>query len=133
MKKVALWTGLLTMLIVPAAVAQIEVVTGDHDTPLAPLAGDANVGVSNATLRNQDEVRVLRVVVEPGGVRAMHSHDDVQFHLFTPISAPMRLDLGTGASTEVRPWHPYFMAAGTQHSFRNESAEPVEIMEIFVR
>jgi mannose-6-phosphate isomerase-like protein (cupin superfamily) len=123
----------LAMLTVPAAVAQIKLVTGDRTTPLQPLAGEGNVGVSNATLRNQDEVRVLRVMVEPGGRRVMHSHDDVQYHLFVPISAPMQLELGTGEVAEVSPWHPYFMRRGTQHSFHNPGADPVEIIEIFVR
>ena len=114
-------------------VAQGEVVTGDRSSPLRPLAGDGNIGVSNAVLRDQPEVRVLRVMVDPGGRREMHSHDDVRYHLFTPISASMQLELGDGTSLQVMPWHPYFMPAGTQHSFRNEGSEPVEIMEIFVR
>jgi mannose-6-phosphate isomerase-like protein (cupin superfamily) len=114
-------------------VGQGQVVTGDRSSPLQPLAGDGNSGVSNAVLRDQAEVRVLRVVVAPGGSREMHSHDDVRYHLFTPISASMQLELGDGTSREVTPWHPYFMVAGTQHSFRNEGMEPVEIMEVFVQ
>ena len=114
-------------------VAQDGVVTGDRSTPLRPLAGDGNIGISNAVLRDQSEVRVLRVVVEPGGLRERHSHDDVQFHMFVPISGPMQLELGGDAPVEVLPWHPYFMAGGTPHGFRNEGSTPVEIMEIFVR
>jgi hypothetical protein len=61
-------------------------VTGNHDTPLRPVAGAGNSGVSNAVLRDQPEVRALRVVVEPGGIRVIHAHNDVKFHLFVPIS-----------------------------------------------
>jgi quercetin dioxygenase-like cupin family protein len=133
MKSSALLTVLLALLTVSAGIAQTEVVIGDRTTPVQPLEGTGNVGISNATLRNQDELRVLRVVVEPGGRRATHSHDDVAYHLFTPISGPMVLTLGTGETVDVRPWHPYFMRAGTQHGFTNEGNEPVEVMEVFVR
>ena len=121
----------LALVAVPAA-AQ-EIATGDHSSPLRPLAGEGNVGISNAVLRDQPEVRVLRVVVEPGGVRAMHQHADVKFHMFVPISASMMLELDGAAAVQVEPWHPYYMVAGTQHGFRNASSAPVEIMEIFVR
>jgi mannose-6-phosphate isomerase-like protein (cupin superfamily) len=112
---------------------QTPPVTGDRSTPLRPLAGEGNVGISNATLRDQPEVRALRVVVEAGGVRAVHAHADVRFHLFVPISGVMQLDLEGSGTTEVQPWHPYFMQGGTSHGFRNAGPEAVEIMEIFIR
>jgi len=112
---------------------QTPPVAGDRSTPLRPLAGEGNVGISNATLRDQPEVRALRVVVEAGGVRAVHAHADVRFHLFVPISGVMQLDLEGSATTEVQPWHPYFMPGGTSHGFRNGGPEAVEIMEIFIR
>lgn len=133
MMRSALWIALLAVLTVSMTVAQEEVITGDHNTPLRPLQGAGNLGVSNAVLRDQHEVRVLRVVVDAGGQRVMHSHDNVQYHLFIPISAPMQLELEGGESVAVQPWHPYFMRVGTQHGFRNDSSVPVEIMEVFVR
>ena len=114
-------------------VAQTPPTTGDRTTPLRALGADGNVGVSNAVLRDQPEMRALRVVVEPGGIRAIHAHDDVDFHLFTPISGPMQRDLDGQPSIEVQPWHPYFLDGGTMHGFQNRSEVPVEIMEIFVR
>ena len=92
-----------------------------------------NVGISNAVLRDQPEVRVLRVVVEPGGTRVIHAHTAVQFHLFVPISGPMDVRLDGGRSVQVRPWHPYFLREGTRHRFHNSSSTAVEVMEIFVR
>jgi mannose-6-phosphate isomerase-like protein (cupin superfamily) len=112
--------------------AQEAPVLGDRSTPLRPLAGEGNIGISNAVLRDQPDVRVLRVVVEPGGARAMHAHTDVKFHLFTPISGAMELRLEHD-TIEVQPWHPYYMAAGTQHGFHNPGPEPVEVMETFIR
>ncbi|HEY7444936.1 MAG TPA: cupin domain-containing protein [Vicinamibacterales bacterium] len=113
--------------------SQSAVVTGNHDTPLRPVAGAGNTGVSNAVLRDQPEVRALRVVVEPGGTRVIHAHNDVKFHLFVPISGTMQLDLEGAPSVVVAPWHPYFMTAGTKHGFRNVGSSPVEIMEVFIR
>ena len=124
--------GLLSLSFVVLA-AQTTIVSGDRSTPVRPLAGDENVGVSNATLRDQPEVRVLRVVVEPGGMRVLHTHDDVDFHLFMPITDTMTLNLDGGRSVEVAPWHPYYLDAGTLHGFQNDNARAVDIVEIFVR
>ena len=124
--------GLVSLSLVALA-AQTTVVTGNRTIPLLPLTGTGNVGVSNAVLRDQPEVRALRVRVESGGARVIHSHDDVKFHLFVPIKGPMTLDLEGGQSVEVPPWQPYYMNAGTLHGFRNILASPVDIMEIFVK
>jgi mannose-6-phosphate isomerase-like protein (cupin superfamily) len=113
--------------------AQTSSALGDRTTPLRPLAGQGNVGVSNAVLRDQAEVRAIRVMVDAGGKRAMHSHTDVKFHLFVPISGPMVVDLDGGQSDDVPAWQPYYMKAGTQHGFHNSGTAPVEIMEIFVK
>src|SRR5918992_878082 len=102
-----------------ALAAQTPIVTGDRSTPLRPVAGGGNVGISNAVLRDQPEVRALRVVVEPGGTRLMHAHNDVKFHLFVPITGAMTLNLEGAQSQNVAPWHPYYMKAGTQHGFHN--------------
>jgi len=113
--------------------AQTSSALGDRTTPLRPLASEGNVGVSNAVLRDQAEVRAIRVMVDAGGKRAMHSHTDVKFHLFVPISGPMAIDLDGGQSVNVPAWQPYYMKAGTQHGFHNSGTAPVEIMEIFVK
>jgi mannose-6-phosphate isomerase-like protein (cupin superfamily) len=112
--------------------AQTEVVTGDYSSSLRPLAGD-NVGISNAVLRDQPEVRILRVVVEAGGTRVIHAHDNVDFHLFVPISGPMTFDREGAESVEVPPWQPVYMDAGTRHGFRNTGSSAVDIMEIFIQ
>ena len=132
MKRYAVAAVGLAMLSV-ALVAQTPPVTGDRTSPLRPLTGAGNVGISNAVLRDQPEVRALRVVVEPGGTRPIHAHSDVQFHLFVPISGPMELNLDGRESVDVQPWHPYFLAEGTRHGFHNSGSTAVEIMEIFVR
>jgi mannose-6-phosphate isomerase-like protein (cupin superfamily) len=116
-----------------ALAAQTTIVTGDRSTPLRALNGAGNVGVSNAVLRDQQDVRVIRVMVEPGGKRVAHAHNDVKFHLFIPISGPMSVDLDGGQSVNVPVWQPYYMKAGTQHGFHNSGSSPVEIMEVFIK
>jgi quercetin dioxygenase-like cupin family protein len=106
---------------------------GDRTTPLRALNGEGNVAISNAVLRDQSDIRVIRVVVEAGGKRAMHAHNDVKFHLFVPISGPMVVDLDGGQTANVPAWQPYYMKAGTQHGFHNTGSSAVEIMEIFVK
>ncbi len=125
-------SGFVLGMLTAVLVAQEPPIVGDRSSPLRELGGD-NVGISNAVLREQPEIRVLRVVVEPGGTRVIHSHDDVDFHLFAPISGTMRLDLEGEPSMDIQPWHPWFLDAGTRHGFRNVGDAPVEIMEIFVR
>ena len=132
MKRYAVAAVGLAMLSV-ALVAQTPPVIGDRSSPLRPLTGAGNVGISNAVLRDQPEVRLLRVVVEPGGTRPIHAHSGVQFHLFVPISGPMELNLDGEESVDVQPWHPYFLAEGTRHGFHNSGSTAVEVMEIFVR
>ena len=124
----------VVLLMLPVAlVAQTAPVTGDRSSPLRPLGGEGNIGISNSVLREQDEVRSLRVVVEPGGTRLIHAHSDLQFHLFVPISGPMELNLEGRPTVVVQPWHTYFLEEGTRHGFHNPSSTAVEIMEIFVR
>ncbi len=132
MNRYAVSAVALAMLSV-ALVAQTPPVIGDRSSPLRPLRGEDNVGISNAVLRDQPEVRALRVVVEPGGTRVIHAHEGVQFHLFVPISGPMELNLDGGQSVDVQPWHPYFLEEGTRHGFHNSGTRAVEVMEIFVR
>ena len=113
--------------------AQTEVVTGDYSTPLRLLTAAGNVGVSNAVMHNRPEVRILRVVVEAGGIRVIHAHDNVDFHLFVPISGPMTFDREGAESVELSPWQPVYLDAGTRHGFRNTGSSPVDIMEVFIQ
>ena len=131
-RHVALVIGLASISLAALA-AQTSSALGDRTTPLRALNGTGNVGISNAVLRDQQDIRVIRVVVEPGGKRAMHTHTDVKFHMFVPITGAMVVDLDGGQTADVPAWQPYYMKAGTQHGFHNTGTSPVEIMEIFVK
>jgi quercetin dioxygenase-like cupin family protein len=100
---------------------------------LNPIAATSGTGVSNAALINRDEIRVLRVDVAPNGVRNVHSHDDMQYHLFIPIAAGMQFESESEKPVHMTAWQAQFVKGGTKHGFRNTGSSTVTIMEIFVK
>ncbi len=44
----------------------------------APVTPDP--GVAATRLINRDEIRISRVVLQPGAARSVHAHDDVEYH-----------------------------------------------------
>ena len=100
---------------------------------LNPIAATSGTGVSNAQLINRDEIRVLRVDVAPGGVRNIHSHDDMQYHLFIPTAAGMQFESASEKPAQMAAWQAQFVKGGTQHGFKNTGSSTVTIVEIFVK
>jgi hypothetical protein len=100
---------------------------------LNPIAAASGTGVSNVALINRDEIRVLRVDVAPNGVRNVHTHDDMQYHLFIPTSAGMQFELDGATPVPMAAWQAQFIKGGTRHGFRNLGASTVTIVEIFVK
>ena len=100
---------------------------------LNPIAATSGTGVSNAQLINRDEIRVLRVDVVPGGVRNIHSHDDMQYHLFIPTAAGMQFESASEKPAQMAAWQAQFVKGGTQHGFKNTGSSTVTIVEIFVK
>jgi quercetin dioxygenase-like cupin family protein len=120
-----LWIG-------SAAVAQTPG-TRPGELVLNPIAATSGTGVSNVALLNRDEIRVLRVDVAPNGVRNVHSHDDMQYHLFIPTAAGMRFESESEKPMDLAAWQAQFVKGGTKHGFRNSGSSTVTIMEIFVK
>jgi quercetin dioxygenase-like cupin family protein len=118
-----LWIG--------SAVAQTPGTAGP--LVLNPIAATSGTGISNAALINRDEIRVLRVDVAPGGVRNIHSHDDMQYHLFIPTGAGMQFQTQSEKPQPMAPWQAQFVKGGTQHGFTNTGSSTVTIVEIFVK
>ena len=100
---------------------------------LNPIGATSGTGISNAALINREEIRVLRVDVAPGGVRNVHSHDDMQYHLFIPTSAGMRFEAESEKPVQMAAWQAQFVKGGTKHGFTNTGSSTVTIMEIFVK
>ena len=90
-------------------------------------------GVKPVRQIDRQEVRVLRVEVQPYAVRSVHTHDDVKFHLFIPVTGNLELTIGSATPVEAPPGQAFFMEKGTPHGFRNTGATPAVVMEVFVK
>jgi mannose-6-phosphate isomerase-like protein (cupin superfamily) len=112
-----------------SAVAQTPGTAGGGLT-LKPTSETSGHGISNAVL-NQSGARVLRVDVEPNGVRNVHTHDNVDFHLFVPVSGTVRLEVD-GKPLELGPWQGQYIKGGTKHGFANTGSTTATVMEVFV-
>ena len=100
----------------------------------APAAGkNANAGVNPVRLMDRPEVRVTRVEIQPGAVRSVHTHDDVRFHLWIPISGKLEIAIGSAKPVEAAAGQAFFLEKGTPHGFRNMGSTPAAVMEVFVK
>ncbi len=90
-------------------------------------------GVTPVRQIDRPEVRVTRVELQPGAVRSVHTHDDVRFHLFIPVSGKLELTIGSAKPVEATPGQAYFMEKGTPHGFKNAGSTPATVMEVFVK
>jgi len=90
-------------------------------------------GVTPVRQIDRAEVRVTRVELQPGAVRSVHTHDDVRFHLFIPVSGKLELTIGSAKPVEATPGQAYFMEKGTPHGFKNAGSTPAMVMEVFVK
>jgi quercetin dioxygenase-like cupin family protein len=94
---------------------------------------NANPGVNPVRLMDRAEVRVTRVELQPGAVRSVHTHDDVRYHLWIPISGKLEITIGSAKPVEAASGQSFFMQKGTPHGFRNIGGTPAAVMEIFVK
>ena len=98
--------------------------------PAAVPTQDA--GVARAVLLDKPQVRVLRVEIQAGATRKMHTHDDVRFHLFLPITGSIEFTKGTEKSAAI-PGQVFYMDKGTLHGFRNTGTSVAMAFEVFIR
>jgi quercetin dioxygenase-like cupin family protein len=114
-----------------AAVALLYALLGSAQTP-APAKGP-DPGVKPVRQIDRPEVRVTRVELQPYAVRSVHTHDDVKFHLFIPVTGKLELTIASAKPVEALPGQAFFMDKGTPHGFRNTGATPAMVMEVFVK
>ena len=124
----AVFVGVL--LLIGTAVAQSP---DSGALKLNPIAATSGTGVSNAALLDRPEVRVLRVDVAPGGVRNIHTHDDVQFHLFIPVTGAPQFEAEPDKPIQLSTWQAQFVKGGTKHGFKNPGKSTATVIEVFVR
>lgn len=99
----------------------------------AAQPGEADPGVRPVRLIDRDEIRVSRVELQPGAVRAVHAHDDVEYHVWAPVTGSLEITIGKDAPKAAGPGQAFFMKKGTQHGFRNTGSTPAAVFEIFVK
>lgn len=117
---------------VASAVAQTPA-AGEWKLEMRTLAPTSGVGLSNAPLIDRPEIRIIRVDLEPGAVRLLHTHDDVRYHLMIPVTGSAQANRGPSSPVQLQQWQPVFFEGGTTHGFQNNSATKLSVMEIFVR
>ncbi len=101
----------------------------------APAAqpAEADPGVRPFRLIDRDEIRVSRVELQPGAVRSVHAHDDVEYHVWAPVTGTLEITVGSDAPVAAASGQAFFMKKGTKHGFRNTGTTPAAVFEIFVK
>ena len=99
----------------------------------APAPGEADPGVRPTRLIDRDEVRVSRVEIQAGATRRVHTHDDVEYHLWVPIEGRFELTVGSAAPVPATNGQAFFFKRGTPHGFKNVGTTPGAVFEIFVK
>jgi quercetin dioxygenase-like cupin family protein len=75
---------------------------------------------------------VLRVELQPGATRQMHTHCDVRFHLFMPIAGAIKLTSGQKVIA-AQSGQAFYMDKSTLHGFRNTGTSVAMAFEVFIR
>ena len=99
----------------------------------AQAPGEADPGVRPFRLIDRDEIRVSRVELQPGAVRSVHVHDDVEYHVWAPVVGALEITIGQDPPKAAAPGQAFFMKKGTPHGFRNTGTTPAAVFEIFVK
>lgn len=99
----------------------------------AAQPADPDPGVRPTRLIDRDEIRVSRIDLEPGAVRSVHAHDDVEYHVWTPVQGTFAFTMGSDKPVTAKPGQAFFMRKGTRHGFRNTGTTPGAVFEIFVK
>ena len=99
----------------------------------AQAPGEPDPGVRPTRLLDRAEVRASRVDIQPGAVRRAHTHDDVEYRLWIPVTGSLEITIGTDRPVPAAPGQAFFMPRGTLHTFRNTGADPAAVFEIFVK
>jgi quercetin dioxygenase-like cupin family protein len=114
-------------------VATISLIGAARVTAQAASQPEADPGVRPTRLIDRAEIRVSRIELAGGAVRAVHAHDDVEYHVWVPLEGRLEITIAGDAPLAAAPGQAVFMTRGTQHGFRNLESGPAAVMEIFVK
>jgi quercetin dioxygenase-like cupin family protein len=123
----------LSLLLTPIVSAQRGGGAPQRAAQPATQPGEADPGVRPVRLIDRDEIRVSRVELQPGAVRRVHVHDDVEYHVWAPVSGTLEITIGNDPPKAAAPGAAFFMKKGTPHGFRNTGTTPAAVFEIFVK
>lgn len=99
----------------------------------APAQGEADPGVRPTRMIDRSEVRVSRVEIQPGATRRVHTHNDVPFHLWVPMTGTLEITIGSEPPAAAAPGQAFFLKRGTPHGFKNVGTTPAAVLEVFVK
>ena len=133
MSRFAVAVGFFVAVFLMGSVVAQSPTPGSEFPTMRPLPAANGTGLSNSRVMDRPEMRATRVDIEPGGVRVVHTHDDVRFHIIVPITGPLQVNLGDSSSVSLVPWQPHFMTRGTPHGFQNNTRSKVSVLEVFVK
>ena len=133
-----MWKSLAPIAVFTAAVFTAAVFATALIVPFASAQAPAakkgpGGGVTPNPLLDRPEIRVIRTELLAGAVRAVHTHDDVKFHLFLPITPGVELTIGSDKPVMAAPGQAYFILKSTPHGFRNTGAAMAMVYEVFVK
>jgi mannose-6-phosphate isomerase-like protein (cupin superfamily) len=66
-------------------------------------------------------------------VRAVHVHDDVEYHVWAPVEGSLEITIGSDTPVAATSGQAFFMKRGTRHGFRNTGSTRAAVFEIFVK
>jgi len=98
-----------------------------------PAQGEADPGVRPTRLIDRAEIRVSRVELQAGATRRVHTHDDVEYHVWVPLDGSFQITIGSDAPVTAKPGQAFFFKRGTPHGFKNVGTSAGAVMEIFVK
>jgi quercetin dioxygenase-like cupin family protein len=96
-------------------------------------ATEPDPGVRLIRLIVRPEIRVSRIELQSGAERAVHAHDEVEYHVWVPLEGQLEITIAPDGPVIAEPGQAFFMTRGTQHGFRNPGPAPAAVMEIFVQ
>lgn len=86
------------------------------------------------TIIEHPQTRIVRVDILASSTRSMHSHDDMLWHVFVTMDAPIVLNIQGGKEPiRLEPWKSHFFKGGTVHSITNPNPKPVQFLEFFAK
>ena len=124
-------TTLVALIVLLLCAMHVGAQSATAPTPGGQAAGGGS-GVTPVRQIDRPDVRVSRVELAVGAVRAVHQHDEAKFHLFIPLTGTLELTIGSDKPVIATPGQAFYLLKGTPHGFRNIGSTPASVMEVFV-